>query len=181
MRPLVLFLAALGIPMAGVSCSSLVTPFSSAKIVQQPGGSGMIAASGGMVHRYRINGLQQMSIFLDPQRGSFLSRNPQDSFTQEELSKLRIKATSLSGKLDVNGLKIDLNQTLVIDLRKRFDLYGGGEVMDYGKYVPVIRFVSYNNVPADQNLCDFILTIEDTEGITRTTGLTVHGGFTDSL
>lgn len=122
-----------------------------------------------------------MSIFLDPQRGSFLKRSPQDSFTQEELSKLRIKATSLSGKLDVNGLKIDTNHTLAVDLRKRFDLYGGGEVMDFGKFVSNIRFVSCNNVPADQNLCDFILTIEDPEGITRTTGLKVHGGFTDSL
>lgn len=123
-----------------------------------------------------------MVIFIDPERGSFWTRDPRDSFTQQELSKLKIRATSLGGVLSVNGLKVERNQTLEIDLRKVFNFHGReGAVKDWGEYISNIRFVSYNNVSADQDLCDFILTIEDPEGITRTTGLKVHGGFTDSL
>lgn len=120
-----------------------------------------------------------MFIYLDPKKEIFQSQYP--NFTQVELSKLKFKVVSLGGKLSVNGLKIDKGETLVVDLRKIYNVYGEGGVEDYGKYVSIIRFVSYKNVPADDNLCDFILTIEDPEGITRTTGLRVHGGFTDSL
>jgi hypothetical protein len=130
-------------------------------------------------HQYKIGGQQQMFIYLDPKKEIFQSQYP--NFTQVELSKLKFKVVSLGGKLSVNGLKIDKGETLVVDLRKIYNVYGEGGVEDYGKYVSIIRFVSYKNVPADDNLCDFILTIEDPEGITRTTGLRVHGGFTDSL
>jgi hypothetical protein len=178
MRFFLLFSLAVGL----VACSQLVTPFSAAKIIPQTGESGTVAGSSGTIHRYRIGGLQQMVIFLDPQRGSFLNRNPRDSFTQEELSKLRIKVTSLSGKLSVNGRRIGGEETVTIDLGKAFNSQGReGVVRNFGKLAPTIRFVSYNNLPADQNLCDFILTIEDPQGITRSTGLKVHGGFTDSL
>lgn len=77
---------------------------------------------------------------------------------------------------------ISKGQTIEVDLTRIFNPDGKqGKVMKLGKYNHLIRFVSYKNVPADENLCDFILTIEDPERITRTTGLRVHGGFTDSL
>lgn len=164
--------------VSSVACS-LVTPFSPAKIAQEPA---VKTANGGVIHRYRIGGLQQMVIFIDPKRDSLWNTNPRDSFTQHELSKLNVSVTSISGALSVNGLKIRRNQTAQIDLKKVFNFHGReGEVKDWGDHISNIRFVSYNNVPAHQNLCDFILTIEDPEGITRTTGLKVHGGFTDSL
>ena len=133
------------------------------------------------VYQYRIHGLQQMLIYVVPDEKFFSAQKQRNIFTQQELSKLKIKVVSLDGKLSVNGLKIDEGKTLVVDLRKRYNVYGEGGVKDFGKYGSVIRFVSYKNVPADEDLCDFVLTIEDPEGITRTTGLRVHGGFTDSL
>jgi len=135
-----------------------------------------------LVYQYRIHGLQQMMIYLDPKREAFPGKNPTENFTQNELSKLKVKVTSVSGKLDVNGLMIGKGDTLAVDLTKIFNSDGKpGYVRKLGKYNPIIRFVSYNNLPADDNLCDFILTVEDPEGITQNTGLRVHGGFTDSL
>ncbi len=135
-----------------------------------------------LVYQYRIHGLQQMMIYLDPKRDAFSGKDSTENFTQNELSKLRIKVTSVSGKLDVNGLLIGKGDTLAVDLTKIFNSDGKpGYVRNLGKYNSIIRFVSYNNLPADDNLCDFILIVEDPEGVTRTTGLRVHGGFTDSL
>ncbi len=132
-----------------------------------------------LTYQYKIGGGQQIFIYLDPDKG--LSRSQYPNFTQDELSKLRVKVVSTGGKISVNGLHLKPGESLVVDLRKIYNPYGNGGVEDHGKYVSIIRFVSYNNVPADENLCDFILTIEDPEGITRSTGLHVHGGFTDSL
>jgi hypothetical protein len=135
-----------------------------------------------LVYQYRIYGLQQMMIYVVPEEGFFTMDKQRNIFTQQELSKLRIKVTSLSGKLSVNGFKMEQGNTLVVDLRKEFNYHGrAGVVKDFGKYGSVIRFVSYKNVHPEDNLCDFTLTIEDPEGITRDTGLRVHGGFTDSL
>ena len=123
-----------------------------------------------------------MVVFLDPERKLFKPRSESVIFTQDELSKLRIKVTSLSGKLNVNGLMISKGQTIEVDLTRIFNPDGNqGQVMKLGKYNHLIRFVSYNDVPADDNLCELILIVEDPEGITRNTGLRVHGGFTDSL
>ena len=133
------------------------------------------------VYQYRIQGLQQMMIYLVPEENLFSAQKQRNIFTQQELSKLRITVVSLSGKLSVNGLKIDQGKTLFVDLKKEYNMYGEGGVKDFGKYGSTIRFVSYKNVPASENLCDFMLKIEDPEGITRTTGLRVHSGFTDSL
>lgn len=134
-----------------------------------------------LVYQYRIHGLQQMWIYVVPEENSLSTQKNQNVFTQLELSKLKFKVVSLNGKLSVNGLKIEQGKTLQINLKKTYNMYGEGGVKDIGKYASVIRFVNYKNVPPDENLCDFILTIEDPEGITRTTGLRVHGGFTDSL
>ena len=134
----------------------------------------------GIVYRYRIHGLQHMMISIDPKKELLQSYNP--SFTQNELSKLRVKVVSLSGRLSINGLKIDQGKTVILNLTKEYDFHGReGVVKNYGEYCSIIRFVSYKNVPAEDNLCDFILTIEDPHGLTRATGLHVHGGFTDSL
>lgn len=161
-----------------VSC---VTTFQKAKISKIDGNRAESINSQKLAYQYRIHGLQQMMIYVVPEERYFSVEKQPNIFSQQELSKLRIKVVSLSGKLSVNGLKIDQGKTLVVDLKKDYNMYGEGGVKDFGKYGSVIRFVSYKDVAADENLCDFMLTIEDPEGITRTTGLRVHGGFTDSL
>jgi hypothetical protein len=160
--------------------ASCATTYQSATISRiEPSEKNEKISSQAIVYRYRIHGLQQMVISLDPETGLLQSDNP--SFTQNELSKLRVKVVSLNGQMSVNGLKISQGEVLVVDLKKWYNFNGQGSVKDVGKYLSVLRFVSYKNLPADDNLCDFILTIEDPHGITRATGLHVHGGFTDSL
>lgn len=133
-----------------------------------------------VIYQYRIGGLQQMLIFIDPNQQKFFSKLNTNGFTQEQLSKLKISVTSLGGKLMVNGLVINQNQTFPIDLSKEFNYHGRiGVIKNWDKYVPCISFASYNE--KGKNLCKFILRIEDRQGFTRTTGLRVHGGFQDSL
>jgi hypothetical protein len=160
--------------------ASCATTYQSATISRiEPSEKNEKISSQAIVYRYRIHGLQQMVISLDPETGLLQSDNP--SFTQNELSKLRVKVVSLNGQMSVNGLKISQGEVLVVDLKKWYNFNGKGSVKDVGKYLSVLRFVSYRNPPAGENLCDFILTIEDPHGLTRATGLHVHGGFTDSL
>jgi hypothetical protein len=124
-----------------------------------------------LLHGFGLDLIQILSLILD----QFFRR-------RSELSKLRVKVVSLNGKLSINGLKIDQGKTVLLNLTKEYDFHGReGVVKNYGEYCSIIEFVSYKNVPAEDNLCDFILTIEDPHGITRATGLHVHGGFTDSL
>ncbi len=141
-----------------------------------------IANHKNLVIQYRVSGLQQIMIYLSPREGVLSQKNSSKEFSQSELSKLRVKATSLGGRLDVNGIVIDKGGTVLVDLTKIFNDEGKmGSVRNLGKYNPIIRVVSCNDLPADENLCDLILTVEDPEGITRSIGLRVHGGFTDSL
>lgn len=141
-----------------------------------------IANHKNLVIQYRVSGLQQIMIYLSPREGVLSQKNSSKEFSQSELSKLRVKATSLGGRLDVNGIVIDKGVTVLVDLTKIFNDEGKmGSVRNLGKYNPIIRVVSCNDLPADENLCDLILTVEDPEGITRSIGLRVHGGFTDSL
>ncbi len=161
------------------SCATIYTKAEISKI--DTNGRGEISVNQFPIYKYRIHGLQQMAIYVVPEKKFFSAKKQRNIFTQKELSKFRIKVVSLGGILSVNGLKIDKGKTLLVDLKKEYDMYGDGVVKDFGNYTSVIRFVSYNDVPASENLCDFMLTIEDPEGITRTIGLVVHGGFTDSL
>jgi hypothetical protein len=96
-------------------------------------------SSQAIVYRYRIHGLQQTVISLDPKTGLIQSDN--SSFTQNELSKLRVRVVSLNGQLSVNGLKISQGEVLVVDLKKWYNFNGQGGVKAIGKYLSVLRFV----------------------------------------
>lgn len=129
----------------------------------------------GISYKYKIGGLHKILIYLTPERK--ITASYDSVFTQNELSKLRIKVISLSDKLIVNGLKIKPGEALVVDLRKEFN-FGGteGEVKDYNKYLQTISLISFDVLSGGDNLVDCILTIEDPERITATSGLHVQGG-----
>ncbi len=129
----------------------------------------------GISYKYKIGGLQKILVYLTPKRK--ITQSYDSVFTQNELSKLRIKVISLSDTLIVNGLKIKPGEALVVDLRKEFN-FGGteGEVKDYNKYLQTISLISFDVLSGGDNLVDCILIIEDPERITGTSGLNVQGG-----
>ena len=134
-----------------------------------------------IIYKYRVGGLQQMLLNISPARMDFGTSI--DQFTQEQLSKLRVSIKPLSGPIDVRGIIVNEGDEKIVDLRKgviKGSLSNNPEIGDIGKYHPVIRFVSIeHSIPPAS--CDFILTVEDLTGFTKSTGLRVAGGFQDSL
>jgi hypothetical protein len=135
-----------------------------------------------IVYKYRIGGLQQMLVYISPGRGFIYDKHAE--FTQEQLSKLKVSAESLSGPIDVRGvMTIQKGETKPINLRQGVlsqHFSDNPKIGDIGKFHPVIRFVSIEKSipPVD---CDFILIVKDMDGFTKANGLRVIGGFQDSL
>ncbi len=144
-------------------------------------GTGSLAGAAPGSRRFHITGPAQMLITLSPDKGFWAGNGKSADFTEEQLSKLRVKITSSDGALNVNGLIVDGGKTLLVDLRKAFDYQGQeGVVKDFGRCSPTLILNSYKNDSPDR-LCGFILVVEDPQGVLRETGIRIDGGFQDSL
>jgi hypothetical protein len=135
-----------------------------------------------VIHKFRISGNQTL-IFLISPKSNWVQSGPgcRPSFSQNELKSFEITVSALSRPHEVSGFLIKTGQSKIIPLNQ-YIAGSTGKFTTRERYTEQLIVASLPFATEDANpKCDFLLTINDTSGITRSKGINISGGFQDGF
>ena len=162
-------------------CVFAVSCYSPATVSKVPASPRAAVSHGAEVHSFRITGLSQLYVFLLPRPGVFSSDS--NTFSQEELASFIVYVKALSGPISVNhGVAVvpQGEEKRVLLNRSTERVNGENRIVVNSRYSETLSlFSDSNRIPAPDN--DVIITVMDPEGLTRSRGIKIVGGFQDGF
>jgi hypothetical protein len=135
-----------------------------------------------IIHRFRVRGGQRLIISISPNHSWIQSSHGQKpSFSQVELKSLEVSVLAESRPHKIRGFLIDRGENKIIPLNQRIS-GTTGKFTTSDRYAEQLVVASLPFATEDASpKCDFILTIKDPSGITKSKGINVSGGFQDGF